>query len=75
MKSLYEKNDFAPPQMRSFLLPEGEHSTLHNRLFHESKVELPEFLDFEDHIFRVSVQVYNNHSDMERLIEALKKFI
>ena len=75
MKSLYEKNDFEPPQMRSFLLPEGDHSTLHNRLFHESKVELPVFLDFEDHFFRVSVQAYNNHSDMERLIEALKKFI
>lgn len=75
MKSLYEKNDFEPPQMRSFLLPEGDHSTLHNRLFYESKVEIPVFLDFEDHFFRVSVQVYNNHSDMERLIEALKKFI
>ena len=75
MRSLYEKNDFEPPQMRSFLLPDGNHSSLHNRLFHDSMIELPVFMDFEDHFFRVSVQAYNNRSDLERLIDALKELL
>ena len=75
MKSLYKNNNFEPPQMRSFLLQEGDHSELHSRLFHESKVELPVFLDFDDAYFRVSIQAYNNHSDMDRLVESLKKFL
>ncbi|MEC9042599.1 MAG: aminotransferase class V-fold PLP-dependent enzyme [Verrucomicrobiota bacterium] len=75
MRSLYEKNDFEPPQMRSFLLPDGNHSSLHNRLFHDFMIELPVFMDFEDHFFRVSVQAYNNRSDLERLIDALKELL
>ena len=75
MRSLYEKNDFEPPQMRSFLLPDENHSSLHNRLFHDFMIELPVFMDFEDHFFRVSVQAYNNRSDLERLIDALKELL
>ena len=75
MRSLYEKNDFEPPQMRSFLLPDGNHSSLHTRLFHDFMIELPVFMDFEDHFFRVSVQAYNNRSDLERLIDALKELL
>ena len=75
MRSLYDNDCFEPPQMRSFLLPVGNHSSLHNRLFHDFMIELPVFMDFEDHFFRVSVQAYNNRSDLERLIDALKELL
>ena len=75
MKSLYDNDYFEPPQMRSFLLPDGDHSSLHNRLFHDFKIELPVFMDYEDHFFRVSVQAYNDRSDLERLINALKELL
>jgi len=75
MRSLYDNDCFEPPQMRSFLLPDGNHSSLHNRLFHNFMIELPVFMDFEDHFFRVSVQAYNNRSDLERLIDALKELL
>ena len=44
-------------------------------LFHDFMIELPVFMDFEDHFFRVSVQAYNNRSDLERLIDALKELL
>ena len=75
MKSLYDNDYFEPPQMRSFLLPDGDHSSLHNRLFHDFKIELPVFMDYEEHFFRVSVQAYNDRSDLERLINALKELL
>ena len=75
MKSLYDNDYFEPPQMRSFLLPDGDHSSLHIRLFHDFKIELPVFMDYEEHFFRVSVQGYNDRSDLERLINALKEVL
>ncbi len=75
MDDLYLHTDFQPPQMRSYLLPEGDHSSLHTELFHRFKVDVPVFLHPKGSMFRISVQAYNNESDLERLAKALKEML
>ena len=75
MDDLYLHADLQPPQMRSYLLPEGDHSSLHTDLFHRFKVEVPVFLNPKGNMFRISVQAYNDGSDLERLVNALKEML
>ena len=75
MDDLYLHTDFQPPQMRSYLVPEGDHSSLHTELFHRFKVDVPVFLHPKGSMFRISVQAYNNESDLERLAKALKEML
>ena len=75
MDDLYLSADLQPPQMRSYLLPEGDHSSLHAELFHRFKVEVPVFLNPKGNMFRISVQAYNDESDLERLTKALREML
>lgn len=75
MRNLYGHHSLEPPQMRSYVLPDGNYSSLHHDLFFNFKVELPVFLDQKEKFFRISVQAYNKNSDLERLIEAIDKLI
>ena len=75
MRNLYAHHSLEPPQMRSYVLPDGNYSSLHHDLFFNFKVELPVFLDQKEKFFRVSVQAYNENSDLERFIEAINKLI
>ena len=75
MDDLYVCNDLRPPQMRTYLLPEGDHSSLHTELFQRYKVDLPVFLHPEGNMFRISVQAYNNESDLDRLVAALRELL
>ena len=75
MRNLYAHHSLEPPQMRSYVLPDGNYSSLHHDLFFNFKVELPVFLDQKEKFFRISVQAYNKNSDLERLIEAIDKLI
>jgi selenocysteine lyase/cysteine desulfurase len=61
--------------MRSYVLPDSDYSSLHHDLFFDFKVELPIFLNQKEKFFRISVQAYNENSDLERLIEAIEKLI
>tara|TARA_B100000029_G_scaffold446492_1_gene467674 strand:- start:2013 stop:3152 length:1140 start_codon:yes stop_codon:yes gene_type:complete len=75
MDDLYVCNDLRPPQMRTYLLPEGDHSSLHTELFQHFKVDVPVFLHPEGNMFRISVQAYNNESDLDRLVAALRELL
>ena len=75
MDDLYMHTDLQPPQMRSYLLPEGDHSSLHTELFHRFKVDVPVFLHPKGSMFRISVQAYNDTSDLERLVHALRELL
>ncbi len=68
---IYGSDELRAPQMASFLLPEGDHSGLHSRLFDEYQVELPVFTAPQGNLFRVSLQAYNTEGDITRLTAAL----
>ena len=63
------------PQMASFRLPVGDHSSLHAMLYEQYQIEMPVFSNEHGDFFRVSVQAYNNEQDLNRLIEALPKLL
>ncbi|MDE0596736.1 MAG: aminotransferase class V-fold PLP-dependent enzyme [Roseibacillus sp.] len=73
--SLYGSPGMHPPQMASFRLPPGAHSSLHADLYHQHKVELPVFSDSHGEFFRVSVQAYNSEEDLGRLVDALRALL
>lgn len=75
MRNLYAHHSLEAPQMRSYVLPDSDYSSLHHDLFFDFKVELPIFLNQKEKFFRISVQAYNENSDLERLIEAIEKLI
>ncbi|MCP4847250.1 MAG: aminotransferase class V-fold PLP-dependent enzyme [Verrucomicrobiaceae bacterium] len=68
---IYGSAELRAPQMASFLLPEGDCSTLHSRLFEEYQVELPVFTAPQGNLFRVSLQAYNTEEDITRLVASL----
>ena len=68
---IYGSAKLRAPQMASFLLPEGDCSDLHSRLFEEYQVELPVFNAPQGNLFRVSLQAYNTEEDIARLVSAL----
>ena len=73
--SLYGAPDLHAPQMASFRLPAGDHSSLHSDLYHQHKVELPVVTGLQGEFFRVSVQAYNSADDLQRLVEGLKELL
>ena len=73
--SLYGSPDLQSPQMASFRLPVGDHSSLHAMLYEQDQIEMPVFSNEHGDFFRVSVQAYNNEQDLNRLIEALPKLL
>jgi isopenicillin-N epimerase len=72
---IYGCNAIRAPQMASFLLPEGDYSTLHSRLFNEYQVELPVFTTPQGTLFRASLQAYNTEDDINRLATALTEIL
>lgn len=59
-------------QMSAFLLPEGvDGPELQRRLFDEHKVEIPVMEWNGRRLIRVSIQGYNNRSDLERLYDGI----
>jgi isopenicillin-N epimerase len=60
-------------QMVSMQLPIGTTEELKHRLYDEHRIELPVFV-YEDRAprLRVSIQGYNDESDVDRLVEALR---
>jgi isopenicillin-N epimerase len=72
---IYGSAELRSPQMASFLLPEGDHSGLHSRLFEEYQVELPVFAAPQGNLFRISLQAYNTEGDITRLAAALQDLL
>lgn len=72
---IYGSAELRSPQMASFLLPEGDHSSLHSRLFEEYQVELPVFAAPQGNLFRISLQAYNTEQDITRLAAALQDLL
>ena len=73
--SLYGAADMRAPQMASFRLPAGDYSSLHSKLYHRHKVEMPVVSGLQGEFFRVSVQAYNSADDLERLVAGLKELL
>ena len=73
--SLYGSPDLKSPQMASFRLPPGDHSSLHAVLFENHQIEIPIFSNEHGDFFRISVQAYNSEEDLQRLVEVLSKLI
>ena len=74
-QDIYGSAELRSPQMASFLLPEGDHSGLHARLFEEYQVELPVFAAPQGNLFRISLQAYNTEKDITRLAAALQDLL
>jgi isopenicillin-N epimerase len=72
---LYLSPEIRPPQLAAFRLPGGDHSSLHADLFRRHKVEVPVFDTPHGCLFRVSVQAYNDASDLGRLAGALSDLL
>jgi isopenicillin-N epimerase len=60
------------PFMRAFALPPGDPDELWRRLYEEFRVEVPVYEWEGRQILRVSIGPYNDESDVERLVDALR---
>jgi isopenicillin-N epimerase len=74
-ESLYGSPALRPPQMASFRLPDGDHASLHSDLYHRYRVEVPVLRTRHGWFIRVSVQAYNDGSDLQRLVDALAELL
>jgi isopenicillin-N epimerase len=57
-------------QLASVRLPEAD-PTLSDRLFREHRIEIPTMGPRRDDLLRVSIAIYNDERDVERLLDAL----
>jgi isopenicillin-N epimerase len=59
------------PQMVAARLPAGDARSLHERLWHEHRIEIPVEQLHGQTVIRLSVQAYTRESDCDRLVAAL----
>jgi isopenicillin-N epimerase len=64
-----------PPQLAAFRLPGCDAAALHSELFHQHRVEVPVVDTAHGTFVRVSVQGYNDSTDLERLAKALAELL
>jgi selenocysteine lyase/cysteine desulfurase len=57
--------------MASVRLPRAD-PTLSQRLFDEHRIEIPTMGPRRDDLLRISVALYNDRGDVDRLLEALR---
>lgn len=62
-------------QMVSCFLPSFDHESFQKRLYAEFRVEVPIFLWNDRPVMRVSIQGYNDQSDVNALVEALEQLL
>jgi isopenicillin-N epimerase len=60
-----------PPQMVAARLPVGEPRALHDRLWHEHRIEIPVEELHGQTVIRLSVQAYTSPAECDRLVAAL----
>lgn len=63
------------PFMRAVQLPPGDPVALWRRLIEEHRIEVPVYQRGEQRILRVSIGPYNDESDVERLLAALRALL
>ncbi len=64
-ESIYGSPDLRPPQMASFRLASYDAPALHSDLYQKHQIEAPLTTDDHGTFLRVSVQAYNEASDLE----------
>ncbi|HEY6961356.1 MAG TPA: aminotransferase class V-fold PLP-dependent enzyme [Gaiellaceae bacterium] len=62
-------------QMRGFRVEHPDPPELKRRLYDEHRIEVPVFETARGWVMRVSVQAYNDHSDVSRLISSVTELI
>ena len=62
-------------QMAACPLPPGDPSAIRQRLIDEYKIETTAYTWNDHPLIRISIQVYNNQSDVDKLLDALKKLL
>ncbi len=62
-------------QMATVALPACDHETLQRRLFDDFKIEVPTFAWTGGSYLRVSIQAYNDASDVDALVHALSRLL
>lgn len=70
-ESIYRHAALRPPQLAAFRLRDCDPAKLHSDLFHQHQIEVPVQDTAHGAVIRVSVQGYNEASDLERLVGAL----
>ena len=63
------------PFMRAVQLPPGDAHELWRRLYENHRIEVPVFERDGRRLLRVSIGPYNDESDVERLVEALRQLL
>jgi isopenicillin-N epimerase len=63
------------PFMRAVQLPRGDPFTLRRRLIEEHRIEVPVYEHDRRRILRVSIGPYNDESDIERFLTALRALL